>query len=178
MSVLTLALAKTHLNIPSATTTYDTELQTFIDTAEAVLAQYCGPLEATAVTERLGGGVDTLVLRTSPVLSLTSVTPYQGSALTLADLYLDTAAGLVTYNSGAAFTARHYTVVYSAGRSSCPADLLMGVKELVRHLWTTQRGGATRPGSQPLETAPPGAGYLLPYRVQELIAQHRQIALA
>lgn len=176
MSVLTLAQAKTHLNI--TVNTYDTELQAFIDTAEAVLAQHCGPLEATSFTERIDGGVGTLVLRRSPVIELTSVTPYLGSALTLTDLYLDTTTGLVTYNSGAGFTAGYYTVVYSAGRSSCPADLLMAVKELVRHLWQTQRGGASRPGSQPLETALPGAGYLLPYRVQELIAQHRQIALA
>jgi len=177
MSVLTLAQAKTHLNI--TVTTYDTELQTFIDSAEAVLTKHVGPLEATAITERLNGGVDTLVLRKSPVISLTSVTPYQGTALTLTDLYLDTATGLVTYNSGAAFTARFYTVVYSAGRSSLPADLLMADKELVRHLWATQRGaGSSRPGSTPAEAPTPGAGHALPYRVQELIAQHRQTALA
>jgi hypothetical protein len=179
MSVLTLALAKTHLNI--AVTTHDAELQTVIDTAEAVIAQHCGPLEATAVTERAWGGVCQLVLGTSPAISLTSVTPYQGSALTLADLYLDTAAGLVTYNSGAAFTARYYTVVYSAGRASCPADLLMAVKELVRHQWATQRGPSGRPGSPASsETANtiPGAAYMFPHRVMQLIAPHRQTALA
>jgi hypothetical protein len=179
VSVLTLAQAKTHLNI--TVTTDDTELQTIIDSAEAVLTRYCGPLEETVTTERSPGGVYTLVLRKSPVISLVSVTPYQGAALTLTDLYLDPATGLVTYNSGAAFTSMYYTVVYSAGRSSCPADLLQAVKELVRHMWDTQRGRLAPGGPRASDSASntlPGAGYLLPFRVQELIAQHRQTALA
>jgi hypothetical protein len=89
----------------------------------------------------------------------------------LADLYLDTAAGVVTYNDGSAFTATYYTVVYAAGRSTCPEDLLLAVKEQVRHLWQTQRGGAVRNQAEP---APPGAAYLLPYRVEQLIAPHVQ----
>jgi hypothetical protein len=150
MSVLTLAQAKTHLNITVAT--YDTELQSFIDAAEAEVADRCGPLEATAVTQRIEGGVGTLVLRKSPAISLTSVTPYQASALTLTDLYLDTAAGLVTYNSGASFAASFYTVVYSAGRATCPPDLLLAVKELTREGWeASQRGPARRTGPTPPE---------------------------
>ncbi len=177
MSVLTLALAKTHLNI--TTSAQDAELQTFIDAAEAVIAQRCGPLASTATTVRVRGERAALSLPITPAITLTSVTPVDGAALTLADLYLDTAAGVVTWDSGDSFDARFYDVVYAAGRTTAPADLMMGVKELVRHLWETQRGPTRRPGSTAaLESDAPGAGYLLPWRVSELIGPHLQLGFA
>jgi hypothetical protein len=176
MSVVLLAEVKTHLNV--TVTTSDTELQTFIDSAEATLTNRVGPLAPTSATARLCGGVSALALPITPVVSLTSVTPADGgAALTLTDLHLETGSGLVTYNANRAFTARYYDVVYSAGRSTCPEDLKMAVKELVRHLWASQRGTGVRPGSPQSEPVA-GAGYLLPYRVQELLAPHLQHALA
>jgi len=178
-SVLLLTEAKTHLNITVGT--YDTELQDVIDAAEAVLSQHVGPLQSTARTDRVPGYVDALVLPMLPVVSLTSVTSSGGTVLTLSDLYVDQRSGVVTYNSGACFTERYYTVVYSAGRASCPDDLLLADKELVRHLWGARRGGAQRPGSAPSESTAntiPGAGYLLPFRVQQLIAPHVQPGFA
>lgn len=173
-SVLSLALAKTHLNI--TVSTWDTELQTVIDSAEAVLAKLVGPLQATSRTSRVyPGGGSTLVLPTCPVISLTSVTPYSGGALTLSDLNLNADAGTVTYNTGTGtFPARWYDVVYSAGRTTCPDDLLLAVKELVRHMWGTQRGPAGRGSAASTEAANtiPGAAYLLPFRVDQLIAPH------
>ncbi len=174
MSTLTVAQAKAHLSISGST--YDVDLQSVIDAAEAVISKRCGPLTSTAVTTRIAGG-DDLVLPIIPALALTSVTPVDGTALTLGDLYLDTDAGIVTYNSGSCFTARYYTVVYNAGRSSVPNDLLLGVKELVRHLWQTRRGPTRRPGSSDGETMSnslPGSAYVLPFRVSELIAPHIQ----
>jgi hypothetical protein len=112
----------------------------------------------------------------TPAVSLTSVTPYSGTALTLSDLYLDTRTGLVTFNNMSPFVAAYYDVVYDAGRSTCPADLLFAVKELVRHLWATQRAGA-RGGASAEGNAAPGAAHLLPYRVAELIVPHAQIGV-
>jgi hypothetical protein len=179
VSVLQLAVARSHLNISA--TTQDTKLQGMIDAAEAVIARRCGPLASTATTARVEGGSSTLILPVIPAISLTSVTPVGGSAVTLGDLYLDTTAGLVTYAGGGSFSAGVYDVVYAAGRATCPADLLMGVEELVRHMWATQRGPTRRPGSEPSEGASntlPGAAYLLPFRVSELIAPHIQPGFA
>lgn len=179
MAVVTVAEAKAHLNITS--TAHDAELATIIPAAESVIAQRVGPLEPTTVTSSVAGHSGTLILPTSPVISLTTVTPVGGTALTVADLTLDGTAGLVTYTSGAAFGARRYTVVYSAGRAAgaLPADLRFAVLELVRHLWQSQRGPGNRPGSSAIETASaPGAAYLLPYRVEALIAPHQQIGVA
>lgn len=173
MSVLALADARSYLNI--ATSERDPELEYTIAAAEAVIAKRCGPLAATAVTSRVRGASAGLTLPTVPAISLTSVTPVGGTALSLPDLYLNTGSGRVTYSSGAGFSSDLYDVVYSAGRTTCPDDLLMAVRELVRHMWHPRRGPTRRPGSEPSEgTANTvlGAAYLLPFRVSELIEPH------
>lgn len=169
MSALLLADAKTHLNI--TVNTYDTELQGFIDAAEAVIGNIVGPLVLTGVSARVRASGGSLILPVAPAASVTSITDSGSTALVLADLVIDLDAGIVTYANGAFFADGWYTVEYSAGRSSMPADLLLAVKELVRHMWTTQRGATTRPGSAPPESMP-GAAYALPMRVEQLIAPH------
>lgn len=178
MSALTLADAKTHLNITGSAS--DTELQTFIDAAEATIAERCGPLASTATTSRVEGGA-TLVLPVSPAVSLTSVTPVGGTALSLTGISLYGARGVVSYDSGAPFSERLYDVVYNAGRSSVPADLMLAVKELVRHMWATQRGNQPAfAGALPDddgELAPNSANYLFPRRVEQLMSRHEQVNL-
>jgi hypothetical protein len=178
VSVVSLPEVKTHLNL--TVSTHDTELQAVLDGAEAAIGERVGPLTSTATTARVRGGGSALVLPVSPAVSLTSVTPADSTALTLADLYLDTEAGVVTYESGATFSARHYTVVYQAGRATCPADLKLAVKELVRHLWTTQRGPTARAGlaAEMTSNSVPGAAYAFPFRVEQLLAPHDQPGFA
>jgi len=185
MSVLGLGPAKKHLNIEG--TSNDLELQAFIDAAEAAIGNRVGPLLAASVTRQIRGGGTALVLPVTPAVSLTSVTPLGGTALTLSDLSLDTATGMVTYTAThQVFWAPRYTVVYQAGWQvgtdpaapgyvALPADLMLADKEMVRHLWATQRGGATRPGSKPSETLAntlPGSAYTLPNRVEQLLAPY------
>ncbi len=178
MSTLTLALAKAHLNI--AVATHDAELQTVIDAAEAGLAKRVGPLAATPTTQRVRGGRHQLTLDTLPVISLTSVTPVGGSALTVGDL-MAAPGGVVEYTAGGTFGDRWYDVVYSAGRTTCPDDLLYAVKELVRHLWETQRGrtgaGGPRTSDSTANTLI-GAAYLYTFRISEQIAPHIQPGFA
>lgn len=179
MSVVTLAKVKTHLNLTA--TTHDGELQELVDSAEAAIAERVGPLALSSTTCRIPGGSE-LALPVLPAATLTSVTPVDGTALTLSDLYLDQAAALVTFNSGAYFCSTYYDVVYQAGRTTCPDDLMLAVKELVRHLWSTQRGSAPRPGGGPLSDSTsntlPGAAYVFPFRVEQLLAPHEQPGFA
>lgn len=174
MSVIALADAKDYLNIQTATA--DAELQRFIDAAEGAITQHCGPLAATSVTERIeSNGGQQLLLRRSPVVSLTSVTPVGGTALDSARLYLWADAGVVEFADGATpFTSNRYDVAYTAGRDAVPPDLLMAVRETVRHLWETQRGGSRRPGVGGDDTAIAGAAYAFTYRIRELWAPHIQ----
>lgn len=179
MAALTVPVAKVHLNIKTGDN--DGEIEAVIAAAEVAIAERVGPLAPTAVTVRVRGCLLALRLPVTPAISLTSVTPVGGTALTLSDLYLDADAGLVTYNSGDGFAEAFYDVVYQAGRAVCPDDLLMAVKELVRHMWATQRGGSQRPGSQPsdaLSNSLPGSAYTFPFRVEQLIAPHLQALVA
>lgn len=164
MSVLDLAAARTHLNITGSS--YDTELQAFIDAAEATLAQRVGPLSTTSVTKRVPGFGWSLHLPVYPAVSLTSVTPIGGTAITLTTLYLETNSGTVSRNDLGFFSSAAYDVVYTVGRSAVPADLLMAVKKLLKFMWKDQRGGASRPGQTPEVIAP---GRLFPPDVEELI---------
>lgn len=179
MAALSLPDAKSHLNI--TTTDHDAELSDFIDAAQSRLEHDCGPFESVAKTARVRGG-DELVLPATPVVSLTSVTPVGGSALTLADLHLESASGVVSYNLGGSFGSARYDVVYQAGRASVPDDLLMGLKELVRLCWSgSQRGGTRRPGSPPSDgysNTLPGIGEDLPFAVQKWLKGHTQAGFA
>jgi hypothetical protein len=95
--------------------------------------------------------------------------------VSVADLTVLT-PGVVRYTLGGyCFPSAWYTVVYNAGRASVPADLLLAVKELVRHLWGSQQGSGSRPGSTPESASP---GFLMPYRVLELIGPHMQPGFA
>lgn len=179
MAVLSATVAKVHLNIKTGDN--DDEVEVAVKAAESAIAERVGPLEPTEVTARVGGYVMALRLPVTPAISLTSVTPVGGTALTPSDLYLAADAGLVTYGSGEGFAEAFYDVVYQAGRAACPDDLLMAVKELVRHMWSTQRGGSQRPGSQPsdaLSNSLPGSAYTFPFRVEQLIAPHLQALVA
>lgn len=175
MSALLLADAKTYLNITG--TSYDTLMQSIIDAAESAITAKCGPLTATAVTQQVVANVGVMVLTTLPAIELVSITPWSGgSPLDLTGITLDGASGLVSnVPSGS------YVVTYTAGRAPCPPDLLLAVKELVRHLWESQRGGTRRPGSTVSDATSntiPGAAYLFPFRVSELIAPHMQPGFA
>ena len=176
MSALELDDAKTYLNITG--TSSDTLLQSIIDAAEAAISAKCGPLQAVQVTEQASASSSgTLALLTLPVIELTSITPADGgTALNLDGVVLNGPAGVAS-----GVCTGTFTVVYQAGRSQCPPDLLLAVKELVRHLWESQRGGTRRPGSTVSDATSntiPGAAYLFPFRVSELIAPHMQPGFA
>jgi uncharacterized phiE125 gp8 family phage protein len=164
--VTTLPEAKTYLNL--STTQHDTELQLFIDRAEALVAERCGPLVATPKSGRYAAGSGGLALPVYPIRSLTSVTPVGGSALTISDLYV-TDAGVVEWADGSPFGPGRYDVEWSAGHAAdagtVPADLKLGVLELIRHLWDTQRGASrTR-----TDAGTPGSAYIFPYRVEQAL---------
>lgn len=178
MAVVTLPEAKAYLNISS--TTSDAELGEFIARAVAAIGSKCGPLEATEKTSRVRGGWSALALPVTPVLSLTSITPLGGTALTVDD-YLVTPGGIVEPEAGGWFGSRWYDVVYQAGRAAVPDDLKLGVLELLRHLWDTQRAGGSRrigsAGSDAVANTIPGAAYLFPFRVEQLIAPYVQVGI-
>jgi hypothetical protein len=144
MAVVDLATAKSYLNITGSAS--DDTLQSIVYAAQAAIAEKCGPLEPVQRTVRIpGSGSSTLVLP-APVGSIISMADAAGSPVDVSDFFLDQAAGLI--NAGDfTFSSRWYDVTFNHGRVTCPPDLILAVKELIRHLWESQRGGTRRPGS-------------------------------
>lgn len=176
-SVLSVDDAKTFLNITA--TTSNEEIRQFITRAEAAIAARTGPLIPTATTSVVEGRSDVLILPVQPVISVTSITPTGGSALGLSSF--TTISNVISWNYKTGwFPLPFYTVVYQAGRTTVPADLYGAVQEMLKHLWATQRGGATRPGSRTSETADtvPGAAYLYPFRVEQVINEYTPLGMA
>lgn len=174
MSALTLAQAKSYLKIASVDAARDTELQAAIDSAEATLVDHVGPLTSTSKTVRilLRSPNDTLILPVLPALSLTSVTGVlSGNTIDVDELHLESECGLVTYADGVRLFVESQDVVYAAGYSPLPADLLNGIKELVRHRWEPQRGGAGKPGTGADRADEPDADGM-PASVVALIEQY------
>ena len=183
MALLTLAEAKAQLNLGSSTTD-DDELQDYIDSVTSVIEEYCGPVEPRAVTERHNaeGGRRVIVLRTTPALSLTSVTPVVtgGSSYPVDGLDLDPDTGEVRRLDGGWFRGLLLFTVQAgrAGVPPVPPTINLAARMLVQHLWRTQRpsrsgvmagGGDDYNAGEPI----PGFGYAVPNRVLELLAPYR-----
>lgn len=159
--LVTLADVHTHLQIPLSNTTYDTQLQGFIDAATAYVQFQTGPIINQTYTEVHSGGGPTIVLDNPPLISVTSVIEYIGlSAYTLNPAELGTDGGFYAYSiddPNAGILCRRYAgglagsfapgyrniaVVYTAGLTSVPGDVRMAVLEDLRGLFTqTQYGG-------------------------------------
>ena len=158
-TVLPLPDVKAYLGITGQA--QDVDLMATRDAACAAVAGRVGPLEPSAVTQRCRGGGAALVLSTLPVIAVTSVTARSGGVV--ASDWDDLAAGLL-YGT---WCEAYYDVVYQAGYVTLPADLRQGLKELVRHLWSTQRTKDRRTVDDL-----PGSAYAWPTRVEQLVAPY------
>lgn len=181
VALLTLAEAKAQLDIQ--TTTDDTELQAYVDGVTAAIEAHVGPVENRSVTEthdipRCGARM--LVLRQTPAVSLTSVTPVltNGTTYTVPSLDLDSDTGIVRRLDG----GRLYgplRFVYVAGRGTVPPTLNLAARIMVQHLWRTQYG-ASRAGAgvgggddYSVNEPVPGWGYAIPNRVLQLLEPYK-----
>lgn len=176
--IISLADAKRHLNIPLDDTTSDEELRGFIEAATPVVEDVVGPIVARTYTEVHNGG-PFLVLGYSPVISLTSLAPVltNGTTYSAADMDVDTEVGVVRRLDGGRFCGP-IRATYRAGRAIVPANISQGAKEVVRHMWDTQRGhSGARPGFGEEEFVTTGSGFTIPRRVMELLAPHRRAPL-
>lgn len=169
MAILSLPEAKAALNLTSSS--YDTELQPYIDATTEVIESFTGPVETRTITEEHDGGA-LLALREIPAQSLDSVTPILtgGEIYAVSDLDLSTSTGVVRRLDGGCFEGP-LRVSYTAGRSSVPPAVGVAARVIVAHLWRTQLGSRfAQPGpademSEPL----PGFGFAVPNRSLELL---------
>jgi len=179
-SVLPLQDAKDALNIPQATTTFDTEIASYIATIRSSLEKATGgPLVNRTITERseMMQNQTVIPVRQRPLVSVTSIASASGSAIDISGgLDLDTNAGLIRRQLGLPFYGPFFSwlpkvsVVYVAGWGvSVPAAFNTFARIVLQHLWTSQRGPAALPMGGGEMVTVPGFGFAIPNMAAELL---------
>ncbi|MGP4048779.1 head-tail connector protein [Streptomyces sp. 2A115] len=179
MALLTLAEAKAQLDIDTAT--HDTELQVYVEALTAAIERHVGPVESRAVTETTTAGGAMLCLSHIPVVTLTSLVPVltDGTAVTVSDVAVDSATGILRRKDGACFSGGPWTATYTAGRGTVPATIKLAALILLQHLWRTQygasRGLSGVGGGDDFSVNEPvsGWGYAIPNRVLQLLEPYK-----
>lgn len=174
-TVVSMAGLRLHLGVSTSTT--DEQLRRIAGVATDLAERYTGrSWRRTPIVETHDGGLCALVLRRTPVASVTSVVE---SGTTLATGWvLDSGAGILyrgTTTSEQAWACGRQNVVitYVAG-GDVPETVRHAVLELARHLWDTQRGGSQLPRQAGAgDDWDPRAGFSMPRRVVELLDHHR-----
>lgn len=180
--ILSLSDAKAHLNISS--TTHDDELRSWVETVTAVVEHFVGACVRRTVVEDHdylpAYGASAIVLRKTPVISLTSVVAILdgGTSYSVADLDLDGATGVVRRKDGGRlYGPLRFTDV--VGRTVIPANFTAAGRIILQHLWRTQYGASRGVpsiggGEDFAVTEPiPGLGYAVPNRALQLLEPHR-----
>lgn len=147
VTVLSLSDAKDALNIPAATTTYDTELAGYLAGLETNLERLIGgPIVTRPVTERVtaGTGWDTLAVRQRPLVAVTAIVDIStGASMSLTDLEIDSNAGIIRRRWRYPFVSfgRDFMVTYTAGLGTAvPAAFNTAARMILADWWATQRG--------------------------------------
>lgn len=182
--LVSLADVKRYLNI--LTTTNDEELRGFIEAATGIIEDVTGPVVVRSVAETHTRPGRVLVLRSAPVVSLTSITSVltnSGLSYDVTALDVDTDTGIVRRIDGLplvwrrpGFAPTPVRIVYTAGRPVVPAAITMAAQVIIDHLWETQRGHTqgVRPvpgGGRSQKKGPP---LDIPFRARELLRPYRR----
>lgn len=187
--IVGLAEVKLVLNMDTNDTSHDAELTEYVAGITAVIEHYTGPILSTACDEFYDGGCVQLVLRHTPVLTVTTVTemvngislqtltsqPQDGISTQTAYGYtLALDSGILTrrYNGNEglfAYGSANIHVVYTAGFAAVPPNVKRAALDLIKFNYDPQRGprrnlGRPMAGS---EDAQPLLGFWIPNRVVE-----------
>jgi hypothetical protein len=139
----------------TSSTITDAQLLTFgQDSTDAVERYTQRHWRRATVVEKHNGGKTAIILREAPLISVTTVVE-NGVTLTASDYTPDTNSGIVFRGQQQAVFPwlwgwQNITITYLVGPAGgiVPDNLLLGVKEHVRALWDSQRGGSGLPGQQ------------------------------
>lgn len=193
-SILSLRESKDHLNISLTNTLQDDEVKAMSEAATRVIEAYIGPCVPRTVVERVhvpyqvisrayGERRGAITLSHFPVISVTTVVNVDPLITFVpTDLDLDSSTGVIRSLNNY-FQAGDYTVTYIAGRTILQAEHIQAAKEMLWHLWTSQRGAnadtllPSLTDAAQFENAANGAGLgytpAMPARVRELLKPSR-----
>lgn len=154
---------KAHLNRTDVAD--DAELRTHLSAAtDWVEDEIGGPVSPTSFTEVHAGVVGEIVPRKRPLISVTSLTPYLGTALTASAYRADTDLSVIYFRYAA---GTEFTLVYRAGLTVIPERVKLAGLIVAAHLWETQNGFGGRRNADELATT--GLGFAVPRRAMQLL---------
>lgn len=170
-ALLSLGDAKTHLRIPTTTTTFDDQLREFIEATTEIVESYVGPIVRRSYLRRVQGGRDVIILPHTQVLTVESITPVQTGVqpLPLTYLAIDTEAGDLRRKDRGWFPCGQYDIGYTVGRTYTKANWGLAAKIILKHNWETQLGSLPSIQGSDLVAVRTGAGYFVPFRAVALL---------
>lgn len=174
-ALFSLADAKNKLG--KSSTVNDDDLRACIEATTRCVEFYVGAVARRTVTQIATGGTETMLLHTAPVLSVTSITGVQSWQLPVPvdALDIDTDTGVLRRSDFLPFWRGPYRVVYEVGRQAVGANIALGAKMILQHLWRTYFGQSKAlpsvgGGDDYSVTEPiPGLGYAIPNRALQLL---------
>lgn len=134
------------------------EVRACLLAASDIVENYCGrKWRRQSVTETYDGGRSAISLRSTPVISVTTVTE-SGSTVTSGGYVLDQQAGILYRGTTAGVWpwmpgAQNVTVTYVTGATSIPQPVVYATKQVLAVLWADRQNGGKR--SQPDDYAGP-----------------------
>ena len=178
-AMVNLADAKAQLNMDPAVHAFDDELREFIAGVTGAVEDYKHEvIVRRAVTDTLDlcGGTRRFRVRSAPVVSLTSVTSWDGAITWDVTQMRVSPAGLVRVMAGPPVTGL-VDVIYIAGLVQIPVRYKRGALVVLQHAWETQRGPGTSGsgvmGSEERFAPQPGKSFTIPNRAQEWLGPPR-----
>lgn len=188
---------KEYLNLSTTDRSHDGELLRFLAGLTPVVEFITGPiLPRTYTNEMYNGGVAIISLRHRPIVSVASVTEFLGPiAYPLTQVpsrdqgsiysYVVNPSGSIQRTTAGGGTQAFpggpdaVSVTYTAGYQVTPANIRLGMLELLRvNYQQTQQGGGGRIGggflSDESEPSTPMLGFLVPNRVREMLGPSRR----
>jgi len=176
--VISLAAARNQLRLTG--TSGDDDLRMFIAAATVAIEDHIGKklIRRTITAERHYGVNGVLILNRSPVLSLASMSTFDGATTwNVNDLDVDGDTGIVTSLSGPRLIG-NLKPNYLVGMRVIAANHLLAVRFIVEQLWQTMRpfaGTANLPAGaleDSLDTRAGGlTGFAIPNRALELLGK-------
>ncbi|GAA1701620.1 phage gp6-like head-tail connector protein [Fodinicola feengrottensis] len=153
----------------------DGELRTYLGAATRIVEFFIGPISVKTFSERFTsyqgvgfGGV--IVPRKSPLVSVVSIVPDNGSVVNVSDptqVTVDTLTGSVSVNLN---WVQSGVITYTAGRSAIPDNAKLAGMIIGQHLWQTQNGGGGLPfPGDTSQLVIQGSPYSIPNRAKELL---------
>lgn len=171
--IVSLAAGKRHINEDMTQTAHDDEIMEFILVGTDIIENVIGAVVMRTITNERHSAGGSLWLRKYPIVSVTSIQPYLtfGVGYPISLIRWDNDSGRVERLDGYPFIGGPFAVTYAAGRQIVSQTIIGAAKQILAHLWETQRSGmsASGPSEEDVMYAIRGKEYTVPRRVLELL---------